>query len=95
MQKKAGTEGKRKGFWFFILMVLAGALIGAVISEIVGHFAQSGWVHRVFVSGISAGFEKPVELNLLLVHLTLGLRINVNLCTGLGAALFAYIYRFF
>lgn len=85
----------RKSVGAVALVLLLGIIIGAVLSEVVALFLAEGSVgEKLFVSGESFGLD-PVTLDLIVLELTLGLRVHVNLMSLVGIFVAAQILRWY
>ncbi len=85
----------RKSFGTVVLVLLLGIIIGAVLSEIVALFLTEGSVaEQLFVSGESFGFMLDT-LNLIVLDLTLGISVHVNLMSVVGVFVAAQILRWY
>jgi hypothetical protein len=85
----------KKGFWFFLFLLILCAFIGTALGEIIALLLPStSSVYLFFTAGTytSAG---PVEIDLILVKLNLGIALQLNLMGILGmiAATIYYLRR--
>lgn len=80
---KGGGAGK--GFVFWLIVLVVGALIGSIMAEIIGLFFQEedSLIHKFFIAGLNPGFG-PKELDLYVFDCTLGFHFKVNLLTLMG-----------
>lgn len=70
-----------KGMGYLLLILLTGAIIGGIAGDILGNYLaafEPDWV---------IGMTKPVELDLYLIKLTLGLTLRLNLGSIIGMLL--------
>lgn len=93
-EKKEGKMSGGKGsLWFYVIILVIGALIGSVIGEIIGEFSKEGLVHDVFVKGIQVGLNPPPTLDLKVFSLTIGFAIKLNLASVIGILLGAFLIK--
>jgi hypothetical protein len=77
------------------LVLLLGVLIGAVISEVIGLFLREGSVaEQVFVRYQDFGLDTGT-IDLVVLKLTFGLKIHVNLMSVVGVFLAAQLLRWY
>ena len=85
----------RKSVGTVALILLLGIIVGAVLSEVVALFlAEGSEAEKLFVSGASFG-PKLVVLDLIVLELTLGISIHVNLMSLVGVFVAAQILRWY
>ncbi len=72
--------------WILFLILLFGAISGSAVGHIL-----SKYVPLLGVS-IGGGLEPPVTLNLIVLTLTFGIKIAVNVGTALGVILAMMLY---
>lgn len=83
----------KKGMTLLFLFLFLGAALGSVLTVIFTVFVPSGPLAHLFLSHVMVGSGNPVTLHLILVNLTFGLQIHVNLLNILGMILGFYIYQ--
>jgi hypothetical protein len=86
---------KRRGAGLFLLILLGGALLGSALGDLVGYLLPSGVVHDFFTRAVTPGINPPVTINLLVMTLTVGLTLKINIISLLGVALMAYLLKWF
>lgn len=79
--------------WFYVVVMIIGALMGTVLGEVVGVYAQSGVIHDIFVKGVDFGLAQPFNLDLKVFTLTFGASVKLNLASVLGMVLAALLVR--
>jgi hypothetical protein len=79
-----------------VLVLLMGALIGAVFSQVIGLFLNPDSVaYQVFVKGYE-GFPIPeLTLDLVVIRLTFGLTIKVTLMSVVGVFVASQMLRWY
>ena len=86
----------RQGLGKLVLVLLLGAVIGAVFSQVIGLFLNEGSVaHQVFVEGYRDFGIPTVHLNLVVVELTFGLTFNVTLMSVVGMFVASQMLRWY
>ena len=79
-----------------VLVLLLGALVGAVFSQVIGLFLREGSVaHQVFLEGYRDFGIPTVRLNLVVVELTFGLTFNVTLMSVVGVFVASQMLRWY
>ena len=84
----------RKSPWVLLLFILLGGLLGWTLGKTLQVIAPQGTIQNVFSTAINPGFG-PLTLDLVILKLTLGFAINMNLLTFLGILLGLYLYKQF
>ena len=84
---------RKKGAGFVLLVLLGGALLGSALGQLLGVVLPSGVVRDFFVRAVTPGLTQPVTVDLLVMTLTLGFTLNLNIMALLGVVLMAYILR--
>ncbi len=79
----------RSPWWFLILVVVAGALLGSVIAE-----SLTGYRVLAFLSrDIRAGLDPPLTLDLRVFSFTVGVTIRLNLAIVVGIVIAIWVFR--
>jgi hypothetical protein len=86
---------KKRGAGFYLLIILAGALFGSALGDLVGYLLPSGVVRDFFTRAITPGINPPFTINLLVVTLTIGFTLKLNIIALLGIVLMAYLLKWF
>lgn len=86
---------KRRGAGFFLLILLGGALLGSAMGDLIGYLLPSGVVQDFFTRALTPGVNPPVTINLLVMTLTIGFTLKINIISLLGVALMAYLLKWF
>lgn len=63
------------------------------MGEILRVMAPQGTIQNIFSTAFTPGINPPVTIDLILLKLTMGFTLKVNLLTFLGAFLGIYIYK--
>jgi len=83
----------RKSPWVLLIFVLIGGLLGGVLGEILRVMAPQGTIQTVFATNITPGISPPLTIDLVLIKLTLGFVLKINLLSLLGMFLGIYLYK--
>jgi len=85
---------KRNKF-LLILFLLAGAVVGLLLGELTKDVSFLSWLS--YGQGFGLSFDNPMELNLIILQLKLGLTLNLSvaviLCMGAAGLLFRKFVR--
>jgi len=87
-------EGRRRQTWGRVVLILAaGLVVGALLTELVAFALPSSAARQFFVTTVSASVG-PVALDLKVMALTLGpLLIRVNVLSAVGVVLVAWFAK--
>lgn len=83
---------RRERIIFFLVVVFLSTLLGSVLGEILGVLVPEGAGRNLLSKGVNPTLE-PFTLNLVVLTLTLGVGVKINLCSLLGFLLGIWIYR--
>jgi hypothetical protein len=83
----------RKSGWVLLLFVFVGGLLGGVLGEILRVFTPPGTIQNIFARGVSPGLDPPFTIDLVMVQITFGFILKMNLLTLLGMFLGIYLYK--
>lgn len=75
---------------FFVLFLLAGILVGALLSDLCARVSFLKWLSYGCNVGISHG--NPIVLDLSVIKLTFGLSVNITLVQILTIGLCMWLY---
>ena len=78
-----------KNYWTFLLLVLAGIVLGGFIGELTSNVSFLSWLNY----GQSFGLSDPLVLNLGILVLTFGLKIKITIAGIIGILIAILIYR--
>jgi len=71
-----------------------GMLMGSLMGELISEFMVDGVVKDFFTRSIAPGFS-PSTLDLVVLRLTFGLTLKLNVISVVGVALAAYLLRWY
>lgn len=83
---------RKKSIAYFLLVIIVGALIGTVLGEIIGFVIPDGVVKDFFLKSATASLG-PGTLNIIVMSITLGFSIKLNITGVIGILLAAYAFR--
>jgi hypothetical protein len=84
---------KRRGAGFILLVLLGGALVGSALGQLMGVLLPQGVVRDFFIGAVTPGLTQPVTVDLLVLTLTLGFTLKLNIMALLGVVLMAYLLK--
>ena len=74
----------KRGFWFFLGLLLISAVIGSAVGEIIGLLLPVDSFSHQFFTVAAAPFYGPAEFDLILAKITFGVSLRLNLTALLG-----------
>jgi hypothetical protein len=83
----------RKSYLVLLIFVLIGGLLGGVLGEILRVMAPQGTIQSIFATNFTPGINPPLTIDLVLLKLTLGFEIKINLLSLVGMFLGIYLYK--
>ena len=83
----------RKSPWLLLLFILFGGLLGGILGEILRVMAPGGSVQNIFSTAVTPGLMPPLSIDLVLITLTFGFSLKMNLLTFIGMFLGIYLYK--
>lgn len=83
----------RKSAWVLLLFILLGGLLGGILGEILRVMAPKGTVQNIFSTALTPGINPPLTVDLVLLKITFGFTVKMNLLTFLGMLLGIYLYK--
>ena len=83
---------KKKSFGFILIVLVLGALIGSALGEVLAYIIPNGVVKQFFLKSASASVG-PGTFNIIILTITLGLSIKVNIVGIIGILIAAYALR--
>jgi hypothetical protein len=93
LRRAIGKDLMRKSAGILLVFILIGGMLGGIFGEILRVMAPSGTIQNIFASYFSPGINPPLTIDLVLLKLTFGFSIKVNLLSILGMFLGAYLYK--
>lgn len=70
-----------------------GGLLGGLLGEILTVFSPSELIQTIFARSVSPGIDPPLTVNLILIKVTFGFLLKINLLAILGILLGVYLYK--
>jgi hypothetical protein len=92
-RRQGGSSRVRKSPWILLIFVLIGGLLGGILGEILHVMAPQGTIQSIFSTHFTPGINPPLTIDLVLVKLTLGFSIKVNILSILGMFIGVYLYK--
>jgi uncharacterized membrane protein len=83
---------RKKSLGFVILIIILGALIGSALGEVIAYVIPGGVVQDFFLKSVSASLG-PGTLDIIILTLTLGFSVKLNIIGVFGIFIAAYILR--
>jgi len=83
---------RKKSFGFIILVIIIGAVIGSVLGEVLGYIMPVGVVKQFFLKSAVMSFG-PGTIDILIMTLTLGFSVKINIMSIIGILIAAYVLR--
>ena len=86
MYKIAKTIG------LLLLVIVIGAILGGIISEIIGLVIPEGKIRQFFITGPVLTLA-PSTWDLIVLTITFGFHLKINICSALGIISGVFIFR--
>ncbi|MGH1362426.1 MAG: DUF4321 domain-containing protein [Calditrichia bacterium] len=83
---------KKKSLAYYVFIIIMGGVVGSVLGNAIGIVLPVGVVKQFFLQSWPFGIE-PSTLDLGILKLTFGLKINFNIIGVVGIFLLAYFLR--
>ena len=83
----------RKSPWVLLIFVLIGGLLGGILGEILRIMAPHGTNQSIFSTHFTPGISPPLTIDLVLVKVTLGFSLKINILSVLGMFVGVYLYK--
>lgn len=83
---------KKKSFWFILLVIFVGAIIGSAFGEFLAFVLPDGVVKQALIKSAIASIG-PGTLDIVVFSITIGFSITVNFVGVIGILIAAYILR--
>lgn len=75
-----------------VVLLILGALVGALLGEIIRLLFPGGILEQLFARGVSPGLS-PATMDLRVLSVTFGFIVRLNLASVLGIGLALLVYR--
>ncbi len=85
---------KRRSFHWVLFAILVGMLIGSAVGEVLSLILPDGVVKEFFLRSVSFGLT-PFTIDLVLITLTFGLTLTLNIVGVIGIIIAVYILRWY
>ena len=79
----------RDPWWIFIVVVVAGAMLGSVVADALGQFTYLAPLGH----SVAVGVDPPVTLDLRVLTVTLGFVVRLKLATVLVIIAAVFVFR--
>ncbi len=83
----------RKSPWVLFIFMIIGGVFGGILGEILHAMAPQGTIQSIFSTHFTPGINPPLTIDLVLLKLTLGFSIKINIISVLGMFIGAYLYK--
>ena len=83
----------KKSPWILLIFVLIGGLLGGILGEILRVMAPHGTIQTVFATSYVLGITEPLTIDLVLLKVTIGFLLKINLLSLIGMFLGVYLYK--
>ncbi len=83
---------RKKSLGWILIIILLGALVGSALGEVLGLILPNGVVREFFLRAAVFNLG-PAALNLIIIKLTLGISLKINVIGVLGIIFSAYALR--
>lgn len=80
---------REKNIWILILFILSGIVVGGLLGDLASNVSFLNWLSY----GEQFGLTSPIELDLSVVKLTLGIMFKINIASIVGIVLAIFIYK--
>ena len=88
-----GNSYVRKSPWILVIFLLIGGLLGGILGEVLHVMAPQGTIQSIFSTHFTPGISPPLTLDLVLLKLTLGFSIKINILSILRMFIGVYLYK--
>lgn len=80
---------REKNVWILILFILCGIVVGGLLGELASNVDSLWWLSY----GEEFGISEPITLDLIVVTLSFGLMLKINIASIIGMILAIFIYK--
>jgi hypothetical protein len=91
---KSISVRERKKFKVYVIILLAGLLIGGLFGQILVWILPDGVVREMFLTSIEGSFG-PARLDLAVINVTVGAGLRLNIMSVVGVFIASYLFRSF
>ncbi len=85
---------RRKKLATYVIVLVIGLLLGGLLGELISNLLPEGVVKDFFVTTVG-GRAGPGTLDLIVLSLTAGIAIKLNMMSLIGILIAAYLFRVF
>jgi len=90
--RRIGTLVRKSPSVLFIFVIIGG-LLGGILGEILHVMAPQGTIQSIFATHFNPGINPPLTIDLVLLKLTLGFDLKINIISVLGMFIGVYLYK--
>jgi hypothetical protein len=83
----------RKSPWILFTFIIIGGLLGGILGEVLHVMAPQGTIQSIFSTHFNPGINPPLTIDLVLLKLTLGFSVKINIISILGMFIGVYLYK--
>ncbi len=80
---------REKNVWILILFILCGIVVGGLLGELASNVDFLWWLSY----GEEFGISEPITLDLIVITLSFGLMLKINIASIIGMILAIFIYK--
>ena len=80
---------REKNVWILILFILCGIVVGGLLGELASNVDFLWWLSY----GEEFGISEPITLDLIVVTISFGLMLKINIASIIGMILAIFIYK--
>ena len=80
---------REKNVWILILFILCGIVVGGLLGELASNVDFLWWLSY----GQEFGISEPITLDLIVITLSFGLMLKINIASIIGMILAIFIYK--
>jgi hypothetical protein len=84
----------KRSVGLLLISIVVGLLLGSLLGELIGMACPSGVVKDFFLKSVTPEFG-PVSVNLLVVAMTFGVTLKLNIISILGVFIAIYYLRWY
>jgi hypothetical protein len=92
MDKRYAGGKMTKNIWWFIIVIVAGALMGLFIGKFIALTIPQGSIKDLFATELSAGLS-PATIDLKILELTFGCQFKFSITSIIGIIIAALIFK--